>query len=93
MIKLDPSSFLLQWAAGGLLFTWITTRLRMVILGYGWVNRRVYGLMALGAAVIGFRGDTVWVRDLSAVAATGLLYLAILTAFGTDLVARAVFSG
>jgi hypothetical protein len=26
-------------------------------------------------------------------AATGLLYLAILTAFGTDLVARAVLSG
>jgi hypothetical protein len=33
-------------------------------------------------------------RQYSAVmAATGLLYLAILTAFGTDLVARAVLSG
>ena len=33
-------------------------------------------------------------RSYSAVmAATGLLYLAILTAFGTDLVARAVLSG
>jgi hypothetical protein len=33
-------------------------------------------------------------RAYSAVmAATGLLYLAILTAFGTDLVARAVLSG
>ncbi|MCP5025347.1 MAG: hypothetical protein GY929_03605 [Actinomycetia bacterium] len=68
MIKLDLSSFLLQWAAGGLLFTWVTTRRRMVSLGYGWTNRTVYGLMALGAAVIGFRGDTVWVRDLSAAA-------------------------
>ena len=68
MIKLDLSSFLLQWAAGGLLFTWITTRLRMVSLGYGWVNRALYGLMALGAAIVGFRGDTVWVRDLSAAA-------------------------
>ena len=33
-------------------------------------------------------------REYSAVmAATGLLYLAILTAFGTDLVARAVLAG
>nr|MDQ3352542.1 hypothetical protein [Actinomycetota bacterium] len=33
-------------------------------------------------------------RQYSAVmAATGLLYLALLTAFGTDLVARAVLSG
>jgi hypothetical protein len=32
-----------------LLFCWVTTRHRVVSLGYGWLLRIVYGLMALGA--------------------------------------------
>ena len=42
MISLDGASFLLQWATGGLLFLWVTTRRREVGLGYGWLLRGVY---------------------------------------------------
>jgi hypothetical protein len=48
-VKLDAGTFLLQWAAGGLLFGWVTTRRREVSLGYGWLIRIVFGLMAAGA--------------------------------------------
>lgn len=51
-MELDPGTFLLQWAAGGLLFAWVTTRRREVSLGYGWLLRIVYGLMALGGGLI-----------------------------------------
>ncbi len=40
-MKLDAATFLLQWAAGGLLFGWVTTRRREVSLGYGWLIRIV----------------------------------------------------
>jgi hypothetical protein len=64
----EGASFLLQWAAGGLLFLWVTTRRREVSLGYGWLMRATYGLMALGAAYVGFFViDRVWVRDLASV--------------------------
>jgi hypothetical protein len=49
-VKLDLGTFLLQWAAGGLLFCWVTTRRREVGLGYGWLLRIVFGLFAAGAA-------------------------------------------
>jgi hypothetical protein len=62
----EGASFLLQWAAGGLLFVWVTTRRREVSLGYGWLMRATYGLMALGAAYVGFFViERVWVRDLA----------------------------
>ena len=38
----DGATVLLQWAAGGLLFLWVTTRRREVGLGYGWLLRGVY---------------------------------------------------
>jgi len=67
VIALDAATVLLQWSVGGLLFLWVTTRRREVGLGYGWMMRGTYGLMALGAVVIGLRyGDDVPVRDLSA---------------------------
>lgn len=66
MIELDAATFLLQWASGGLLFCWVTTRRRLVGLGYGWLLRATYGLMALGALAIGLRFGTNWPRDLAA---------------------------
>jgi hypothetical protein len=51
-VKLDAGSFLLQWAAGGLLFGWVTTRRREVSLGYGWLIRIVFGLLAVGAFAV-----------------------------------------
>ena len=59
------------------------------ILGWFWAASAVttIGLLLVARAAL-------TERQYSAVmAATGLLYLAILTAFGTDLVARAILSG
>ena len=42
MIRLDAATVLLQWATGGLLFLWVTTRRREVGIGYGWLLRGVY---------------------------------------------------
>ena len=68
MIRLDAATVLLQWATGGLLFCWVTTRGRTVGLGYGWLLRGTYGLMALAAAFVGLRyGDGVPLREASSV--------------------------
>jgi len=67
MISLDVATVLLQWATGGLLFLWVTTRRRMVGIGYGWLLRGVYGAMAGGALWAGRIGDPVPVRDAASV--------------------------
>jgi hypothetical protein len=51
-VKLDGATFLLQWATGGLAFGWVTTRRREVSIGYGWLIRITFGLMALGAFAV-----------------------------------------
>lgn len=66
MIRLDAASFLLQWAVGGLFFTWVTTRRREVGLGYGWLMRGVFGLLAASSIVVGRSIGPVLVRDLAA---------------------------
>ena len=68
MIRLDAATVLLQWAVGGLLFLWVTTRSREVGIGYGWLLRGTYLLMAAGAAVIGLGFDPVPVREASSLA-------------------------
>jgi hypothetical protein len=66
VFRLDAATVLLQWAVGGLLFLWVTTRRREVSLGYGWLLRGTYLLMALGALLAGLRyGDGVPVRELA----------------------------
>jgi hypothetical protein len=83
VIDFDAASLLLQWATGGLFFLWVTTRRREVSLGYGWMMRGTYALMAFGAFWV---GTTVIkplpVRDISAllvgVVATGVLVSSIL---------------
>ena len=66
MIRLDAATVLLQWAVGGLFFCWVTTRRREVSLGYGWLVRGTYLLLAAGAVVIGVRyGESVPVRDVA----------------------------
>ena len=64
MIRLDAASVLLQWATGGLFFLWVTTRLRLLGVGYGWLMRSTYLLMAVAAFGIGRRFDPVLVRDV-----------------------------
>jgi hypothetical protein len=79
VIRLDAATVLLQWAAGGLLFLWVTTRRREVGIGYGWLLRAVYGVLALGAAAAGLLVDPVPVRDLASlgVAAAAAAALAV----------------
>ncbi len=74
MIRLDAATVLLQWSTGGLAFLWVTTRRREVGLGYGWLLRGTYGLMALLGVSIGIRTDALWLREgagVAVVAATG----------------------
>jgi hypothetical protein len=82
VIGFDAASLLLQWATGGLLFLWVTTRRREVSLGYGWLMRGTYALMAAGAFAIGvFLIPPLPLRDVSslgvAVAATVALVVSI----------------
>jgi hypothetical protein len=79
VIRLDAATVLLQWAVGGLAFLWFTTRRREVGLGYGWLLRGIYLLMAASAVVIGARFGLVWVRELSgaAVAVAALFALIV----------------
>lgn len=58
---------MLQWAAGGLLFLWFTTRRREVGVGYGWLLRGTYFVMAAGAVVLGARFEVVPVREVASV--------------------------
>lgn len=77
MIQLDAATVLLQWAVGGLLFLWFTTRRREVGLGYGWLLRGTYLLFAIGGALLGFRMGVVPVREGSAIS-VALAALAVL---------------
>jgi hypothetical protein len=81
-VNLDAATFMLQWAAGGLLFLWVTTRRREVGIGYGWLLRGTYVLFALAALVLGLAVvPTVWVREASslgvAVAASVALVVSV----------------
>lgn len=67
MIELDAATFCLQWATGGLLFLWVTTRRREVGIGYGWLMRATYGIIAAIGVVAGFRyGDDLG-RELAGI--------------------------
>jgi len=65
VIALDAATVLLQWAVGGMAFCWFTTRRREVGLGYGWLLRGTYLLMAVGAFLAGISFGTVPVREVS----------------------------
>lgn len=81
MIALDAATVLLQWATGGLFFLWVTTRRRQVGIGYGWLLRGVYGVMAIGALAAGRMTNPEPVRDtcalLVAVAAAAALAVSV----------------
>jgi len=79
VIRLDAATVLLQWAAGGMLFCWFTTRRRMIGLGYGWLLRGVYFCFAIASLLVGIRFGAVPLREISAaaVAATCLFALAV----------------
>lgn len=68
MIRVEAATVLLQWAVGGLLFCWFTTRQRMVGLGYGWLLRGTFALIAAGAFASGLEFGFQPVRDIAALA-------------------------
>jgi hypothetical protein len=84
VIRLDAATVLLQWATGGLAFLWVTSRRREVGIGYGWLLRAVYGVLALGAAAAGLAVDAVAVRDLGSLGVAG----AAAVALGVSIVRR-----
>lgn len=67
MISLDAATVLLQWATGGMLFCWFTTRRRIASLGYGWLLRIVYIGFAAGALAAGLAFGVVPVREVASV--------------------------
>jgi hypothetical protein len=84
VIRLDAGTVLLQWAAGGLAFLWVTTRHREVGLGYGWLVRGTFAVFAATAVVVGVAVDPVPVRDAAAAGVT----LAALGALAVSIVRR-----
>ena len=64
-MKIEASTFFLQWATGGMLFLWVTTRERLVGLGYGWTTRIVYIAIAASSLIIGLNLNSLWVREIS----------------------------
>src|SRR5215203_1213731 len=64
----DLATLLVQLAAGGLFCCWITTRRREVGLGYGWLLRTVFGVLAaLGfVAGLGQSGTGATIRNVGA---------------------------
>jgi hypothetical protein len=77
VIRLDAATVLLQWSVGGLAFLWFTTRRREVGLGYGWLLRGTYLLMAVSSVVIGARFGPVPARELSAAAVAAAALFAL----------------
>ena len=67
MIRLDAATVLLQWATGGLLFLWFTTRRHGIGRGYGWLIRATFAVIAAGAAVAGILLGSVPVRETASV--------------------------
>src|SRR5215207_4764130 len=56
-MRLDVATVLLQWATGGLFFLWVTARRREVGLGYGWLLRGLFLVMAAASAGVLAAGD------------------------------------
>ncbi len=65
MIRLDGATVLLQWAAGGWLFLWVTTRRREVGLGYGWLQRLTFLVLAGGSLAAAFITTPTWSREIT----------------------------
>ena len=84
VIRLDAATVLLQWAVGGLAFLWFTSRHRQVGLGYGWLLRGTYALMAAGALAAGLAFGFVPVRDVAA----GLVTVTAIAVLGVSIVRR-----
>ena len=81
MARLEVGTVLLQWATGGLLAGWVTTRRRVVGTGYGWLVRGVFLVLTLGGVGGGLASDHggtgAAVRDVAGIAMAVLVALAL----------------
>ena len=85
MIRLDAATVLLQWAVGGMLFCWFTTRRRVISIGYGWLLRGVYMAFALGALAAGIAFETNPIREASsALVAAACLFALVVSVVRKD---------
>ena len=64
----DVATVMCQWATGGLAYLWLTTRRREVGLGFGWLLRSLYLMIAVFGAVTGLVFQPNAVRDLACIA-------------------------
>ncbi len=78
-MRFDLATVLVQWAAGGMLSCWITTRHRVVGIGFGWLLRSIYAVMAVGgiAAGVGDGGTGALVRTAGAVVMLGCILVGL----------------
>ena len=80
-MKIEASTFFLQWATGGMLFLWVTSRERIVALGYGWTTRAIYIAIAVASLAIGINLNFLWLREIS----TSLFLLAALLSMAVSI--------
>ncbi len=81
MSEVHAATVLLQWAAGGLLFGYVTTRRREVGPGYGWLLRSLYGALAALAGIIGSTAGFRPARDVAALAAAAAAFGVLAVSF------------
>ena len=79
---------MLQWAAGGLAFLWVTTRRREVGLGYGWLLRGVYAVLAGLALAASIAGDGTGTADTVFRVAAGATVAATVVTLAVSVVRR-----
>jgi hypothetical protein len=84
-MRLDAATVLLQWATGGLFFLWVTTRRREVGVGYGWLLRGVFLVLAAVSALV-LAGDATEVageavRTIAAIATSALAAIGLAVSF------------
>jgi hypothetical protein len=84
VIRLDAATVMLQWATGGLGFLWVTTRHREVGIGYGWLLRGAYLVLAALGLVLGLRFQSVAGREVG----SALVVLAAGAALAVSVVRR-----
>ncbi|MEX2256573.1 MAG: hypothetical protein WEC34_14120 [Acidimicrobiia bacterium] len=81
-MRLDLASVLLQWATGGLLGLWVTSRHRLLGVGYGWLLRSVFAGLAIAAIAVGIadadHGAGATLRDAGAIVLVVAALLALL---------------
>lgn len=80
----DVATVLCQWATGGLAYLWVTTRRREVGLGYGWLLRSLYGVIAVIAAVAGIMFQPNVVRDVACIAVAACAFATLVRSTRPD---------